>query len=47
MIQSIPSTIKDHIGHDIVVVTYGKGHNGNASIECEDCYEVLAYEEEK
>jgi hypothetical protein len=38
--------IKEHIGHDVEVVTYANGHNGNASIECNDCHEVLACEEE-
>jgi hypothetical protein len=42
----IMNSIKEHIGHDVEVVTYGNGHNGNASIECNDCYEVLACEEE-
>ncbi len=37
-------SIKEHIGHDVEVVTYANGHNNNASIECNDCYEVLAYE---
>jgi hypothetical protein len=45
-VESIPSTIKDHIGHKVNIVTYGKGHNDNASIECENCYEILAYQEE-
>ena len=37
--------ISDHIGHDVEVVTYANGHNGNASIECNDCHEVLSWEE--
>lgn len=40
-------SIKDHIGHDVSVVTYAKGVNGNASVECNDCYEVIAYEGEQ
>jgi len=39
--------IKDHIGHEVEVVTYGNGINGNASVECNDCYEVISYEEEE
>ena len=46
VLQSIPTIIKDHIGNNVEVVTYANKHNGNASIECVDCYEVLAYEEE-
>ena len=38
-------TIKEHIGHEVEVVTYANQHNGNASIECNDCYEVLVWEE--
>ena len=36
--------IIEHIGHDISVVTYGS-KNDNASVECNDCYEVLVWEE--
>lgn len=39
--------IKHHIGHDIEAVTYNFKHNGNASIECNDCCEVLFWEEEE
>ena len=39
--------IIDHIGHDVEVVTYANGINGNASVECNDCNEVIAYEEEE
>ena len=35
-----------HKGHNIVVSTYGQG-NDNASIECEDCWEVLASSQEE
>ena len=38
-------TIKEHIGHEVEVVTYGNGINGNASVEWNDCYEVIAWEE--
>ena len=37
--------IKQHIGHEVEVVTYGNGIKGNASVECNDCYEVIAWEE--
>ena len=37
--------IKQHIGHEVEVVTYGNGINENASVECNDCYEVIAWEE--
>ena len=37
--------IKQHIGHEVEVVTYGNGINGNASVECNDCYEVIAWVE--
>ena len=37
--------IKQHIGHEVEVVTYGNRINGNASVECNDCYEVIAWEE--
>ena len=33
--------LKSHIGHKIVVVGYGQEEIVNASIECEDCNEVL------
>ena len=36
--------IKEHVGHNIEAVTYANFHNGNASIECTDCNEVIAYE---
>jgi len=39
-------SIKDHIAHEIEIVTYANKFYGNASIECNDCYEVLAWEEE-
>jgi len=36
--------LKEHIGHKIVCVCYGKQ---NVSIECEDCNEViLSYDKE-
>jgi hypothetical protein len=38
--------IKEHIGHNVEVVTYANKHNGNASVECVDCYEVISWEEE-
>jgi hypothetical protein len=38
--------IIDHIGHDVEVVTYANGINGNASVECNDCNEVISWEEE-
>ena len=38
-------SIKEHIGHDVEVVTYAYRHNNNASIECNDCFQVLAWEE--
>lgn len=31
--------LKNHAGHNVVVVIYGDDHN--AAIECEDCNEVL------
>jgi hypothetical protein len=37
--------IIDHIGHDVEVVTYANGINGNASVECNDCNEVISWEE--
>ena len=37
--------IKEHIGHNVEVVTYANEHNGNASVECNDCYEVISWEE--
>jgi len=37
--------IKEHIGHNVEVVTYANGHNGNASVECNDCNEVISWEE--
>jgi len=36
----------EHIGHEVEVVTYGNGINGNASVECNECYEVLMWQEE-
>ena len=34
--------LKQHIGHKIVCVSYGKGKNiKNVSVECEDCFEVI------
>ena len=38
-------SIKQHIGHDVEVVTYANGINGNASVEGNDCNEVIAWEE--
>ena len=32
--------LKIHVGHKVVVVTYGNPPV-NVAIECEDCYEVL------
>ena len=37
--------INQHIVHEVEVVTYGNGINGNESVECNDCYEVIAWEE--
>lgn len=39
-------SIIEHIGHDVEVVTYANGVNGNASVECNDCNEVISWEEE-
>ena len=36
--------IIEHVGHDISVVTYGT-KNDNASVECNDCYQVIVWEE--
>lgn len=47
LVQSIPCTISDHIGHDVEVITYANKIYGNASIECLDCSEVLAWEQEE
>jgi hypothetical protein len=33
--------LKDHIGHEIVIVGYGQSEILNVAIECEDCGEVL------
>jgi hypothetical protein len=34
--------LKRHVGHNVVVVTYGKGKDiRNVACECEDCNEVL------
>lgn len=34
--------LKEHLGHKIVCVAYGrKGEESNVSIECETCNEVL------
>lgn len=47
LVQSIPCTISDHIGHDVEVITYANKIYGNASIECLNCSEVLAWEQEE
>lgn len=33
--------LKQHIGHKIVCVGYGREETVNVAIECEDCNEVL------
>jgi len=33
--------LRKHIGHNVVVVGYGKDELVNVAIECEDCGEVL------
>lgn len=33
--------LMEHVGHRIVVVTYGKDEPVNVAIECEDCHTVL------
>ena len=39
--------IKEHIGHYVEVVTYANGIYGNASVECNDCYELISWEEQE
>ena len=36
-------SLLEHVGHKIVIVTYGRSINDsvNVAIECEDCNEVL------
>ena len=36
--------IIEHVGHDISVRTYGS-NNKHTSVECNECYEVLVWEE--
>ncbi len=39
--------LKNHIGHKIVCVSYGKSEIVNVSVECETCNEViLSFDEE-
>lgn len=39
-------SLKQHIGHNIVCVSYG--NDRNVSLECEDCNEVLlSYDKEE
>ncbi|RGQ08496.1 hypothetical protein DWZ11_01155 [Megamonas rupellensis] len=40
------NSLKQHIGHNIVCVSYGKDRN--VSLECEDCNEILlSYDKEE
>ena len=41
--QACYEELKDHIGHKVVVVGYGRPHEEiiNVAIECEDCGEVI------
>lgn len=42
MNEEIVERLKAHIGHDIVIVTYG---GDCVSLECDDCSEVIIDEE--
>lgn len=43
MSELTPEALKRHLGHEIVIVSYGQhGNPSDYSLECEDCNEVLA-----
>lgn len=39
--RTIFEGLKEHLSHDVDVVSYGRGEIHNVAIECETCGEVL------